>query len=265
MQRKFLVCSVIYVLAALFAVTGVAQEQKTVYTQLGLWDVPRAKWGDFARSIEQYEKPIMEKLVAEGLIIEWGFDAAGVHSPEGYSHSTWTSAYSMADLEKAGDRYFEALGEQGEALEAELDSMLNKHADVYARSIHYGSRPSNLSGGFAFGTRTRVRRGKGPEFREMWEECAKPIYDALLAEGTIVAYNVGTDYIHSTADSLGSTWTWYILENLEADEKVEAAFEAARNALGKADRAARQHYFWSLIEKESHRDDFTRVHHFVTR
>ena len=88
-------------LVLLTAAPAVAQDDPApVYTRVALWQVDRAQWGDFVEDFEMHDQPVLEKLFNEGVIIEWGLDAMSLHHPEGYTHGTWWSATSMANLEK---------------------------------------------------------------------------------------------------------------------------------------------------------------------
>lgn len=254
-------------LLCLVLVTGMvpAQEEQTVYTSVSLWDVPRAKRGEFIRFVETNQAPVMRRLLDDGVIIEWGFDAAGLHDPNGYSHSTYFSAHSLADLEKVLDTYLESLGDRAEELEAELAGLLTKHEDYYARSSAYKARPVDLKTGYWIGSSFRVERGKGAEFTRFWEANSRPIYDQLLDDGTVASYSLSSSHFHTSKDSLGRYWVWYLVESLEDEAKVDAAFDEARGKLSEAERDARRDYFWSMVIDESHRDDFTRVIQHISR
>lgn len=241
------------------------EEEQTVYTQVGLWNVARGKRAEFVRFVETHQAPVMRRLLDEGVIIEWGFDSAGLHSPDGYSHSTYFSAHSVANLEKVIDAYYESLGDRAEELEAELAGLITRHQDLQHWSSSFETRPVSLTKGYWFGSSWRVKRGRGADYRRVWETQTKPVYDQLLADGTIVTYVQSWSYLHTDEDSLGRVWIWHLVENLEDEAKVEAAFEAAREKLSEAEREARRDYFWSLIHEGSHRDDFTRVIHYGTR
>ncbi len=260
MKGRFCRCALVFVFLVCSASAGLAQEAPTVYTSVALWDVPRAKWGDFVAHMEK-DAPTLEKLVADGVIVEWGIDSEALHSPEGYTHSLWMSAHSMADLEKAGD----SLSAYSPDARAALDAMVTKHMDLYFRSAFYASRPARLTSGFAMGSFVRVKRGEGSDYRRAWEEWSKPVFDQLLADGTIVSYTLDSPYMHTSEESLGLMATWYVVEKMEDDQKVEAAFDAARAKLSATERDARQNRYWSMVIENSHRDDFTRLIHYQTK
>ena len=244
--------------------TIVAQDSETLYTRGGFWEVPRTKWKAFGEFFEKFEKPVLDRMLSEGVIEEYGIDAFSLHHPDGYTHSTWFSATSMAGLEKVLDAFEEAAEAQstsGDNVNDEFAGMVTKHRDSILRSISHGAKSVQLDDGYFMGTMSRVKRGKGREYRKTWEAYVKPVYEQLLADGTIVAYGLDTAYIHT--EKPGDRMSWYIISNMEADEKVEAAFDAAWDTLSETDREARRALFWEMIEEGSHRDDMTRIIHYA--
>jgi hypothetical protein len=263
MEKKtvFLLCLGLFL--TIFVTTAFAQEADPVYTQVGLWDVPRAKWSDFVKHHEKYEKPVMERLLAEGVLLEWGFDSNALHDPDDYSHSTWMTAKSLSGIEKALSEYYSELGDRTDAVEAEFASMVTKHKDIVMRSHFYGSRSSKLSEGYAVGSFVQVKPGKGDDYRKAWEQSAKPVFDKLVSDGVIVAYVLDSEYFHTTTP--GGMWTWFVAEDIAADQKVDAAFDAAWEDRSEAEQNAWETMFRDMTVEGSHRDGFTRIIHYQTK
>lgn len=244
----------------------IAQDSETVYTRVGLWEVPRTHWKTFGEFFEKYEKPVLDRLLSEGVIEEYGIDAMSVHHPEGYTHSTWFSSSSMAGLERVLNAYEEATEAQsssGTDPDSEFAGMVTKHRDLILRSISHGAKKVSLEDGYFMGSYNRVLRGKGSDHTKAWETYVKPVYEQLLADGTIVAYGLDTEYIHT--EKPGGRTSWYIIPNMEADAKVEAAFDASWEKLSETERESRRALFWEMTEEGSHRDDMTRIMHYSHR
>jgi hypothetical protein len=55
------------------------------------------------------------------------------------------------------------------------------------------------------------------------------------------------------------------VEDLTAEEKIDAAFEAAREKLGGVDRLARRDHLWEQVVEGSHRDGMTRILRYQSR
>ena len=63
----------------------------------------RVHWADFEKDFKKNEQPVLEKLLADGVITQYGLDAASVYTADGQTHSTWFSSRSLANLEKVLD------------------------------------------------------------------------------------------------------------------------------------------------------------------
>lgn len=264
-MSKYLVAGVLVLVSAgLLSGAALAQTQdkSTIYVYVGWWDVPREKWPAFVALYEKHEWPVMERLFEEGVLLEYGLDSNGLHSPDDYTHSTWMVATSLANIERAFEAYSESLGADAGRIEAEFAAMVTKHGDGTYYSDHHGSRPAKLSKGYFQGNMVRVKRGKSADYTKLWEARMQPVYERLLADGTIVAYGLDTPYHHTTENSLGLMVSWYILENMDDDAKVDAAFEAARSALTESERTAQRELVWAMTVEDSHRDVFSRLIRF---
>jgi len=241
----------------------IAQDSETIYTRVGYWEVPRTKWKAFGEFFEKFEKPVLDKALSEGLIEEYGIDAISLHDPDGYTHTTWFAASTMAGLEKVLDAFeaaAEARSTSGDNVNDQFAGMVTKHRDSIFRSIFHEAKPANLDDGYFFSMMYRVKPGKGRDYNKAWEAYVKPVYEQLLADGTIVAYGLDTELIHTTKP--GGRAGWYIISNMEADEKVEAAFDASWEKMSETERDARQALFRGLTEEGAHRDDMTRIIHY---
>ncbi|UCF35443.1 MAG: hypothetical protein JSU96_11390 [Acidobacteriota bacterium] len=256
MKRITLSCLLLVLVLSTFTVLA-QEDEKTVYFHAGSWDVPRAKWGDFTAYFEKYEKAVLEKLVADGILVEWGFAANTLHSPDGYSHSIWMGAHSVAGLDKALKAFYEAQGENAAQVEAELAALVTKHQDTITRTFFYGTRSGRLEGGHLLGSSRKVKSGRMSDYRKAWGAWVKPVYEKLLAEGTIVGYTLETEWAHTSEP--GEVITWYLVEDLAAEEKVDAAFAAVWESLNEVERNARMTYWRDMTVAGHHRDLLDQV------
>lgn len=80
-----------------FAAPLLSQDQP-LYTRIATWNIARVHWADFEKDLKKNEQPVMEKLLADGLINQYGLDATTVHTADGQTHSTWFSSRSLANL-----------------------------------------------------------------------------------------------------------------------------------------------------------------------
>lgn len=246
---------------------GAQDDPAPVYTRVALWQVDRAQWGDFVEDFEMHDQPVLEKLFNEGAIIEWGLDAMSLHHPEGYTHGTWWSATSMADLEKVLTAFDEAAEKRGKEAQKKIDThfagMITKHRDYMLRSGTYRSKEAKLDDGYFVASSFRVKRGKDDDYHSFWDNRVKPVYEKLLEEGTIVAFGLTVEEI--STDKPGGHESWYNAPNAEALDKVKAAFRANWGEEDEEGRRARWASIRDVIEEGSHREQMTHLIHYATK
>jgi hypothetical protein len=262
--------------AALAAVMVVAPAQpaaaadekpKVTYTRVALWDVERAHWGDFVTMFESNEKAILEKLMADGHISEWGIDAEGLHHPEGYTHSTWYSAGSLGGLAKASEAFdaaWKAMGaDKLKAIDTEFAAMIVKHRDYLLRTENLRSAAATLDGGYYHGHFIQVTRGKGSDFEGYFENRIKPVYESLMQQGVVVAYGMSAEEI--TTDHPMNHSIWYMVRDAAGLDAVKAAFDAVTDGMSEEERRARRASFMDLVEEDSYRENITSVIHWSSK
>lgn len=257
------VCATLLML--IMCVSAAAQDQPTIYTRVAQWRVARTQWEPYEKDFTKNTKPIFDKLLSSGVITEWGADSVTIHSVDGYSHSTWFAATSLASLERA----LEALQEADKKLSPEerkkqdTDFVGDKHADFLFRSVLYHSRATKADSGYTWVSTATVKPGKGQEYRQLWEKNTKPVYEQLFADGTVTAYGMDTELVH-TGDS-GLRSTWYIVANAQALDKVQAAFQAATQKRTPEEREAIGRAFGDITVAGTHRDYFSKVNHYSAK
>ncbi len=243
-----------------------AQDDDRIYIRVALWQVERARWSDFVEWFEQYDQPVMEQLFEAGTIVEWGLDASSVHRPDGYTHGTWFSATSLADLERVLDAFDEAMeasGDEGSRALADFASMITKHRDYLLRDLVRRSSDAQLDGGYWVGTFLRVKPGQGSEYRSYWDEHNQPMLEGLLADGTIVAYGLTVEDL--ITEGFGGRTSWYLVPNADALDTVQAAFRASWQAMSEEGRRARVAWRRQVVEGGSFQEFMSELIHFAIK
>ena len=231
--------------ALLLPLAGTAQQDKPVYTFVAEWDVPRAQWNEFTSHFEQNLKPVLERLLNDGAILEYAASATVVHTKEGFTHSTWWSAPSIAGIERVRTELVRVAPSPAMAAA--------KHHDHLLRSMAYRTRSTAPTSGYFYVSFAQVQPGKGEEYRELWDQFAKPVFEELFNNGTILAYGLDAEYVHT--DDPGYRFSWYATPSADAVDKVNAALDPARQKIMSALAEA--------IVVGSHRDSFERLTHYA--
>ncbi len=239
------------VLSLVFSLTANAQQkEQTVYTYVATWQVQRAHWGEFEAAMLKNAKPVFDRLMADGTLVEWGFDTTELHTLDGMTHSSWWVATSQAAIVKT-------LDELMKMPENPASGAVTKHRDLFLRSLAYNIRMGGKQPAYDTVSSYMVKPGKSAEWLNFFNTFDKPIFDQLLADGTIQGYGVDEEDFHT--DSPGERDIWVLFTDPSAMDKVDAAFEAARSKVpGPAVQAVGE-AFNGLVDVGAHRDDLSRI------
>jgi hypothetical protein len=135
---------------------------------------------------------------------------------------------------------------------------MQKHADRVLRSILINVKavPAGTLPYTSISS-TRLQPGKAQEWRQLWEKYNKPVFDKLVADGTIFGYGVDREDQHSSDP--GWRWAWVLMPNLATTDKLIRAFEADRQARSPEERAAITRQFQEITVPDAHRDELFRA------
>ena len=252
MNRK--VCGIFAVACTLAMVAASAapacaqdepKEKAPMYSYVAFWNLPRAQWADMEKANAVDEK-ILEKSVADGAIVGFGSDLTLVHTPDGMTHDNWWSGMSMAAVLTTLEKFYKS----GTPTSPVLASA-TKHGDGIFVSRYYNWRPGSYKNVY---TRVGMYKLKPDVPEHALEMLSKsfivPLLEKLLADGSIVEYEVDTEAIHTEAP--GTFWIDVIAANADGLDKLNAALMGASKA-GPMNVAA----FESMVDSVSHRDSLS--------
>ncbi|MDD5542275.1 MAG: hypothetical protein PHX83_03805 [Acidobacteriia bacterium] len=231
---------------ALWAAPARAQEgpkeKPPMYSYVGNWNIPRAQWAEMDKTTAA-EEAVLAKALADGTIVGFGDDLTLVHQPDGSTHDQWWSAMSMAAVVNVLGQFYK----NGSAVSPALASA-TKHWDNIFVSRFYNWRPGTYKGAY---TRVASYKLKADASEGAIGTLSKnlfvPLLEKLLADGTILEYEIDTEAIHS--ESVQSFWIVYIAPNADGLDKYNAALSDAQkmNPLGGP-------AFVSMVDFSGHRD-----------
>jgi len=250
MKRTIVSQCVIGLLLVFSVAANAQQKEQTIFTYVATWAVQRAQWDDFEAGILKNSKPVLDRLVADGTLVEWGFDTTELHTPDGMTHSVWWCAASQGAI-------LRTLDELRKMPENPASSSVTSHRDLFLRSIAYNVRMGGKRAAYDAVSSYQLKPGKGSDWLNFFNSFEKPVLDQLLSDGTILGYGVDEEDFHT--DSPGGRYLWTLFADAAAMDKMDAAFDAARakysSEVGKAIGAS----YSELVEREAHRDQLARI------
>lgn len=253
------------VLGLAVAPTLQAEDPPAVYTAVAQWQIARSNWNAYEKDLKKNTVPVMEKLLADGVILEFGATRTSVHTPEGYSHSTWFVAKSQASLEKALDTLVESQGKltPEERRKQDTDFAGTRHADLLLRSVLFRNRTVKTEKGYETVSVQKLLPGKEREYQELWDKYTKPVLEQLYKDGAVTAYGIDTEIVHTEDPSL--RFFWQVVPDAEALDKVEAAFQAASEKRSPEERRTLALSFAALRDGSAHRDSHSSIVYYSAK
>ncbi|MFQ5662523.1 MAG: hypothetical protein ACE5HL_01655 [Terriglobia bacterium] len=262
------------VLSLLFApALALGQQETQPITWIGFFKAQPGKGEDFVGLIMEYDKPVLDKLLADGTIMAWGIDAPWTHGDDTWTHSLWATMANwgqLGRLEKAFEEAQKARSkEENEKLEQKFRATIvaGSHRDLILRELVFALKPSGAEGNPAKPyTRValyKVKPGKGEQALKLYKKVAQPVYEQLLAEGTIIGYGLNVQAVHSNPEVTHAGWI--VANDLSALDRIREAFQEADKKRSKEEQAWLESQFRELFVSGAHRDFILRAAHFASR
>jgi hypothetical protein len=222
----------------------------TVYTFVAEWQIARPQWPTFTADFEKNVRPVLEKLSAGGTLVGWGGYETIVHTPDGFSHGIWWQATSYAAIEQARAQLLVA----GAASTAVTTA--TSHRDFYLRAIAGNAKPGSGTG-YLTVSQYQVKPGQGQAWKQLWEKYNKALSDELVAKGTAMAWSIDVEDSHT--DNPNIRMVVGLSPSAEADDQINAAFDAAEAKMSPDELKTRQLMFDNVLEPGTHRDLYAKV------
>jgi len=263
-MKRFLVAAAAALACA--AAPAMAQDEAPIYVWINFMKAKAGNTDAMVQLIIEEDSKLFDPLVDGGAAVDWGVAMPVVHDGkdtgtviEWISFRGWAGADAfmkafMAQRQSMGPEGAREMMERWAAV-AEGGS----HADAINRSVHIGAgnpaRPSYIHLGYY-----RARPGKSGDATAFYKEVAAPVYDKLVADGTVINYGLHTPAVHR-----GEAWThlsWYSSADLATRDKVDAAFDAASAARSKEENEAFGKRWSETLDDEGHTDQILLVVHY---
>lgn len=192
------------------------QPKAAMYTYVANWQIPRAHWSQMPQT-EAADKDLMDKAVADGTLIGYGDDEVLVHSADAETHDDWWSSSSMAGLLKVLAQLYAS----GNVSSPALDSA-TKHWDSIFVSRYYNLHPGAYKSAYTY-VSTYALKPDAPmdALDTLSQNIVVPVLEKLLADGTLIEYEIDELSIHNQAPGTFSIVT--LSAHPDGIDKINAA------------------------------------------
>lgn len=219
------------------------KEKPRMYSYVANWAVPRAQWDAMDKG-NAADKPTLDKDMADGTLVGYGYDVNLVHQPDGQTHDDWWSSMSMAGLVKVLDQF----AKNGSSTTPVLTSATKHWDDIYV-SRFYNWRSGSFKGAYSRAEFYKLKADAPDDAVEMLSKnLIAPVLEKLIADGTLVEYEIDTEAVH-TQDPNGFAIV-FVATNADGLDKVNAAVRDSLKANPLGGPA-----FESMVDYSAHRDE----------
>ncbi len=251
-------------LALAVAAPAVAQETQGPLTWVAYTRVKPGKTQDFVQMSLKYDKPLLDKLTADGTVLSWGIAVRANHRP-GYEWNvlTYVTCPSWAAIDKWVGAIIGAMAARGteesakiEAAYAEIEEP-GSHFDEVVRQGMLNQSETPRKFAYFYVSHYRTHPGKFDQGTQLLKEGVSPVADPLIASGKIVSYGMHLQELHNQHQPGRAPWShriWYALTDLSAIDEMDAAFEARVTP-------ERQKLRAETFDFDAHTDDVLAVLH----
>jgi hypothetical protein len=205
------------------APTGVVQERPLLYKFVSYGTFPRSRWDDVDEENARSHREILAPALADGTLVGHGDDENQVLFAEGFTHATWWQAHSRAGVMKV----LEALRKGGGSTSPRLASA-TRHWDQVFASRFYNWKAGSWKGAYGYKSTYKLKPD-APEADDTLRILSSfyvPLFEGLLADGTIVEYEIDRAIFHDT-DSRARLHFSFVTPSAEGLDQLNAAIRAA--------------------------------------
>jgi hypothetical protein len=247
---KFVLALALTAIAAPWASPTRAQatddkEKAPVYTYVSQWAVPRADWATYEKGISA-TKQLMDKLVADGTLVDYGWFKNLVHQEGTPTHGDWFSATSVGNVMKA----LNALMAQGATAGPDKSLNESRHWDYLLVSRQYGKHSGTFENSYLRVGSYKAKHGESETVEKALNSYIIPRLEKLLADGAIHFYAVSREAIHT--DDPAEFDVVVITNGAAGLDKFYESLDAAAKANPTGGPA-----FASATEGSAHRDSLS--------
>ena len=229
-MKRLISLAVLLMIAA--APLAIAQEDSGPITWLSFEITKSGKSRDLIGASIKSDGPMYDELLANGTLSSWGIAIPITHTPHDHMNfmlwATMSDWSKVTDLEAGFMKLFASRTpeETAESMKSYNEAVVEgSHHDWIIRHHVYQQGSGDQTPKYFRIGYYKATPGNAGKITGIYKKHLQPVYEKLLADGTITSFGLSTQEIHGVGD-----WThigWYTMSNLGSIDKVQAAVDAA--------------------------------------
>ena len=260
--------AIVALLLLSFAVPAVlsAEEAPHPITVASFFKVLPGKGETVMGMLKKYDKPVLDKLMADRTITGWGVGMPWAHTNGSWNLVLWIDAADWAGHGKV-DQAFEAAekarsADENKKIEQEFHAATapDAHRDGVYRQVFakMGKAPASPEGkGYLWLAHWTAKPGNEDDLTSFLSDIYPGVFDKLLADGVIGGYGMLVPLVHVAGAPTHLSWYW--VDTLGGIDKVQAALRAAHAKRAPEQQAALDARAEGIFEPGTHFDDLLEV------
>lgn len=220
------------------------------------WKVPPQDAAAFATELEKNVRPVLQKMMQDGLVFDCGSYRTIIKEDEGVTNGYWFEIGNHAALEKV-------LSELAKLPASNIANSAMKQHDILLRNELRRSKASTGTNGYLYFNTTLIQPGKKDQWREWWDKYQKPMYDQFLAEGLVNMYEIDSGEMHTMDPNYA--YLVYVSPTADALDKINDAFISRGKHLTPDQAHEMANGLDAVVVAGSHRDYFARALSYANR
>ena len=242
---------------------------------------PLTLWHDFTVNAGKEEEfmvlaktvgvPVLDKLMAEGVVQAWGIEVPILRGPGNPTHIVWISVNDWAGVGKVQDgiaaQFAKLVADEAKAGKRPAMTTAQRVREVFDASktrdwltrdlvSGYGSKMPKDPLPYARYFFVKVKPSKGAEYRKVWEKYNKPVLEKLVTDGVVMAWGLGVEEVRT--EGTFTHFTWIGVAEMGDWDKVRAGFVADRGHRSEEEQSAISDAFNDLTDADAARGLATR-------
>jgi hypothetical protein len=198
------------------------KEKPRLYRYVSYWTFPRAHWGDVDKDNARGNQEILAPALADGTLAGYGDEENLLHSADGFTHDNWWQANSWAGVMKVAERFH-----RSDVSSSPLLASSTRHWDQVFISRFYNWKPGSWKGAYRYTATYELKpEWSADEALQTLSAFDVPLFEKLLADGTIVEYELDRELLRKT-DSPAKFVYVVVTPSAEALDKMTTAVRSA--------------------------------------